>query len=255
MHEFDSKNPETLKYKVHEINSKKTTIIKQITKKIPSNVDQLISNNIRDIGGKPTKDNKIVKCKLIYRGSFLENKGKDLINLLRDELKIKTELDLRNSNETQRSDSLLGKDVHYYNKPIDGYSGLFTNYSGHEFEDTKAIFELFLKPKKYAPIYMHCVGGADRTGTIAFLLGGVLGMSYVDLIIDYELTSFSGGLREYNKKSLYGDFPSLIKYLKNITNHKDEENPNIQQMCEEFLINKVKFSKRKIKKLRKLYLQ
>ena len=38
---------------------------------------------------------------------------------------------------------------------------------------------------------MHCAGGGDRTGTIAFLLGAMLGMDYNDLINDYEYSNLS----------------------------------------------------------------
>jgi Protein tyrosine/serine phosphatase len=40
-------------------------------------------------------------------------------------------------------------------------------------------------------IYFHCIGGADRTGTLAFLIEALLGVSETDLNIDYELTSFN----------------------------------------------------------------
>ena len=33
--------------------------------------------------------------------------------------------------------------------------------------------------------------GADRTGTVAFLINGLLGVSFADLTKDFEMTSFS----------------------------------------------------------------
>ena len=38
---------------------------------------------------------------------------------------------------------------------------------------------------------MHCTGGADRTGTVAFLFNALLGVSEAELIQDYEITTFS----------------------------------------------------------------
>jgi hypothetical protein len=48
-----------------------------------------------------------------------------------------------------------------------------------------------LAVKENYPIYMHCTGGADRTGTVSFLLNAMLGVSELECIQDYELTSFS----------------------------------------------------------------
>ena len=42
-----------------------------------------------------------------------------------------------------------------------------------------------------APVYVHCWGGADRTGCLCYLLGALLGMREEHLLLDYELTSLS----------------------------------------------------------------
>ena len=41
------------------------------------------------------------------------------------------------------------------------------------------------------PVYFHCWSGRDRTGTMAVLLLGTLGVSESDMAKDYELTYFS----------------------------------------------------------------
>ena len=41
------------------------------------------------------------------------------------------------------------------------------------------------------PVFIHCSAGRDRTGTIALLTLGLLGVSEGDLGKDYELTYFS----------------------------------------------------------------
>ena len=55
----------------------------------------------------------------------------------------------------------------------------------------RLAFETLAQPERY-PILVHCWGGADRTGTLVFLLNGLLGVAPDDLYHDYELTSLSG---------------------------------------------------------------
>ena len=43
------------------------------------------------------------------------------------------------------------------------------------------------------PVYFHCTAGADRTGTLACVLEGMLGMSQSDIDKDYELACFYSG--------------------------------------------------------------
>ena len=43
------------------------------------------------------------------------------------------------------------------------------------------------------PVYFHCTAGADRTGTLACVLEGLLGMTQSDIDKDYELTTFYSG--------------------------------------------------------------
>ena len=91
---------------------------------------------------------------------------------------------------------------------------------------------------KEKPVYFHCWGGADRTGTVGFLLGGLLGMSYTDLIIDYELTSFSCNYRPHwkNDSNKVYRFPAMIYAFRNSTYFAEDK--TISQMIEDFLIDK-----------------
>ena len=71
------------------------------------------------------------------------------------------------------------------------YDRIFDEDCSSEIKNNyKQIFAL-LSDKRNYPFYAHCHAGADRTGTFAFLLNGVLGVSYEDLTRDFELTSFS----------------------------------------------------------------
>ena len=50
------------------------------------------------------------------------------------------------------------------------------------------------------PVYFHCAAGRDRTGTLAVLLLGTLGVSESDMAKDYELTYFSPSEWSMSKK-------------------------------------------------------
>lgn len=49
----------------------------------------------------------------------------------------------------------------------------------------------FLADEKNYPIYVHCLGGADRTGMIAIYLRALANESDDFIHLDYELTSLS----------------------------------------------------------------
>ena len=62
-------------------------------------------------------------------------------------------------------------------------------------------------------VYFHCHGGSDRTGTLAFLIEGLLGVSEEDLSKDYEVTYYSGSNRKRNSSTGWFYKP-MIKYIR-----------------------------------------
>ena len=148
--------------------------------------------NVRDFGGRQTVDGRRIRQGLLYRGSEMHphlNITDDGMKTMKEVLKIKSILDLRGSTE-------VVEDVYhenYINVPTRGYITWFENPDA-----TKQIFE-FLADEKNYPIYFHCWGGADRTGTVAFLAGALLGQSYDALVDEYEITTLSiWGVRSRN---------------------------------------------------------
>ena len=98
---------------------------------------------------------------------------------------------------------------------IGGYADVFSNNYKDEIRD---IFAVFADKNNY-PIYYHCWGGADRTGTISFLVNGLCGVSEKELIQDYEFTSYSiFGVRADNYTAYkFDDFLVKLKIYEGAT--------------------------------------
>lgn len=149
-------------------------------------------HNVRDLGGYVTPEGRTVQG-IIYRGgalspeSYYPNVGLTDAGkaYMKDTLKIKTDFDLRNAaqNNGLTTSPLTGATLEYYN--ADGYDTGIANK-----ETYRKIFAALSDENRY-PVYLHCTGGADRTGTVSFLLNALLGVSETDLVKDYEYTSFS----------------------------------------------------------------
>ena len=103
-------------------------------------------------------------------------------------LGMRTEIDLRRpENEIWRvNESPLGRSVRYL--PISGssYGRMGTDVGKARFA---RIFRTFTDRKNY-PVSFHCIAGADRTGSLAYILGALLGMDEEDIAIDYYFTCF-----------------------------------------------------------------
>lgn len=173
-------------------------------------VDGLV--NVRDSGGRKTKDGLPIKQGMLYRGTEMNSHvsiTKEGLSTMQDVMKIQTVIDLRGSGE-------LVEDVYkrnYKNIPSCAYAPLLSQK-----EEICKIFKVLSEERNY-PIYYHCWGGADRTGTIAFLIGALLGEDEKALIDDYEITSLSiWGIRSRNLP-LFKDFLQKLNEFegKNLT--------------------------------------
>lgn len=147
-------------------------------------------SNVRDGGGYRTEDGRRIRQGMIYRGTELNfhhtitEFGK---RTMKKDLGVRTDLDLRGEAKDRVRESPLGPDVRFCLIPTEAYA----DFLSEEHKATvKALFDVLSDESSY-PIYYHCWGGADRTGTLAFALGCVLGMNETDLFADYELTSLS----------------------------------------------------------------
>jgi protein tyrosine/serine phosphatase len=145
--------------------------------------------NVRDLGGWPLPEGRRVRQGRIFRGSEMNSHCQitpEGQRVLVEQLGIRTDIDLRGPGE-ERSPALDSDRVRYVNIPLSSYDMIASP------DDTvryRALFHLLAEEETY-PVFIHCWGGADRTGTVAFLIGAMLGMYAEDLYADYELTSLS----------------------------------------------------------------
>lgn len=178
--------------------------------------------NVRDIGGWTVEDGKTVNYELIYRGGKTNpSEGNTCAEsdakLFSETLGICTEIDLRTANvdDGGQTESVFGSEVQYVKAPMSAYTYILPQFEQSEpiershntlcTESIKKVFEILSNEENY-PVMFHCNAGADRTGTMAFLMNGVLGVSYEDLTKDFELTSFSKLGRRWRSDIVDGAF-------------------------------------------------
>ena len=142
-------------------------------------------SNVRDIGGYKTADGKQIKRGIVYRGADFEHITDKGVEKLVKELGIKTELDLRE--RSNGGPSPLGEDINYIAVSGPWYDKSFL--FGYQ-NDLLRELRVFVDADNY-PVYFHCSLGRDRTGTLAFLLEALCGVSKSDIYMDYEVSFFS----------------------------------------------------------------
>ena len=155
--------------------------------------------NFRDLGGWRTADGRRVRQGLVFRGQQLNISshfgkwpgrtylGMEDVKYLTGTLGIRTDLDLRNDEETAGlTASPLGPDVRFVQRSSPFYAGIFKEEGKKTMAEN---FRLFCDRRNY-PIYIHCAGGADRTGSLAYVLLGVLGVDRHDIETDWEATFY-----------------------------------------------------------------
>ena len=210
--------------------------------------------NVRDLGGYMTSSGKRVKQGLVFRGGEITTMTSSghyntitevAKKAFREDMGMVggVELDLRGTGDISDNYRACGfaenGDIDYVMHAIKSYEQTFTQTRS----EVAPIFEL-LKNANNKHVYFHCFGGADRTGTIGFLLNGLLGVSYEDLVIDFELTSYSSINNEHIRDHLdghqhqYDRWPALINQLKTDTTggYAYDADASLKDNIEQFLL-------------------
>lgn len=208
------------------------------------NVDGV--SNIRDIGGWNTLYGKKIKQGLLFRSAEIDGAvdskykiSSDGVNTMLTVLGVRTEMDLRHSSDGLENSNPLGVSVEhiYYGAPM--YGEIFTD-SGKA--SIRRIFADLADETNY-PVLLHCTHGLDRTGTVCYLLGAILGMSEEDLMRDYQLSVMCHG-------SLWAE-NQMNEFIGQL---KSYEGSNIQQKAENYLLS-AGVTSEEIKNIREIYLE
>ena len=215
--------------------------------------------NVRDIGGYMTSYGVRTTQGLIYRGYYIDDKsGGHGVNYSADAqavqeevMKIGYELDLQSSSETNgRTSSALNSAA----TPCDYKCLTLVSYenflSYNSYKNLPEIFSI-LANSDQKHVYFHCWGGADRTGMLAFFINAICGVSYTDLIEDFEITTETNNKRCHMHNSSSAHFPKFLNaFINNWSGY--DASQTINENCERWLLDVAGVSAENILRVREL---
>ncbi len=163
--------------------------------------------NFRDLGGYPARDGRSVRWRTLFRADGLDRLTFDDVEVLRP-YGLRTVVDLRMAHEL---DARGRFPVDHYpvtfhhlsvmDRTWDLESAVRDNVAPTEFLHARYSEMLVDAGPRYAdalrllaapgalPAVFHCAAGKDRTGLLAMLALGAVGVGHDDIVEDYALTS------------------------------------------------------------------
>lgn len=155
--------------------------------------------NFRDLGGYVGLDGRRVRWRTLFRSDGLERLSAADRAVLLEELGIVEVVDLRSAREGERRGrfSVEGTGVRLHQVPIfdetrrliepggDGFTMTALYARMIEGSSERFVEALRLVAAADGPTVFHCAAGKDRTGLLAALLLGLLGVSETDVLTDY----------------------------------------------------------------------
>ena len=178
--------------------------------------------NIRDLGGWPC-DGGTIRYGLLFRGGELNGNSYGVVltdadkAVFLDQLNIRAEIDLRSASEiADITSSALGYAVAWEHYAISPYAaGINVNGTGLSY--APVLRSIIKHVCNNDPCYIHCLLGADRTGTVCAIIESLLGISQSNMDKDYELTSFKAGELRKRNNDLYVGFVDYIGTMEGTT--------------------------------------
>ncbi len=185
--------------------------------------------NVRDTGGYPTADGRMIRWHTLLRGDSLHRLTPEAQAHLIG-MGLRTVVDLRRSTERAESPNVFADSgrVRYLHLPLfDGATGagdqqrtldlIYRAILDDAQPHVRAIFGALAKPDAF-PALVHCTAGKDRTGVIIALLLSVAGVPTETIVRDYALSEqyltddFHADLRE-RVEARGGDWAAMQQLL------------------------------------------
>jgi len=168
--------------------------------------------NMRDFGGYPTDDGRVVRTGVLYRSGNTHEISADGLAHLAVHLGIRTVVDLRSAGERSHAKSEFeAHGVRNVHEPLatgvgvdpavplesltrrmaEGsfdWAEMYWNLLRFNMERFGRILSLLAEPNAL-PVLVHCAGGRDRTGVTVALIQAALGVRREHIADDFALSS------------------------------------------------------------------
>ena len=196
--------------------------------------------NVRDIGGYMTSYGIRTSQGMIYRGYYIDDKSgghganytAEAGKVHEEVMKIGYEIDVQSSSEINGRTTSCLSGANYKCLTLVSYENFLKQSS---YQNLPEVFDILANADQ-KHVYFHCWGGADRTGMLAFFINAICGVSYTDLIEDFEITTETNNKRCHMHNSSSAHFPKFLNAFINQWNGYDA-NKTINQNCEKWLLD------------------
>ena len=193
--------------------------------------------NFRDLGGYRTGEGQMLSWRRLFRSGELHHMTERDITRLKEEIRLRSVIDLRRPTRLQQFGvgRLNEVGVKYYNIPLitlsdsdrDKERVIFKDFSNqgevylyrirHEEFGIRVVeaLEIIAEPDNH-PLVFHCNAGKDRTGVLAAIVLGILGVTDEDIVEDYALTAL------YMKEAIsrWNNDPEMAEVLKTLPEYR-----------------------------------
>ncbi|MCY3962206.1 MAG: tyrosine-protein phosphatase [bacterium] len=162
--------------------------------------------NFRDLGGYASSIGGTTKWGVLFRADSLHRLSPADGEVVAGQLDIRTAVDLRADDERERVgvlDPALGivehhvgttdRNMHSYERPDPdwksrSFAQIYESMISSGGERFAAAIEVVADPKNW-PTAFFCMAGKDRTGCLAALILGLVGVDRQDIVADYAATA------------------------------------------------------------------
>lgn len=161
--------------------------------------------NLRDIGGLRTEDGRRVRRGVVYRSATPAFLDEHQATLLRDELGVRTRVDLRSAVEIEEAHNprLLAVEHEAHHLPLRAggawehrpdlddpgaaVAAHYVRYLERSADSLATIVALIADPAR-AALLVHCSAGKDRTGVTLAVTLSAIGVGHDEIVRDYART-------------------------------------------------------------------